>query len=191
MGLRNRRIERQGRNRPDAGHTHEAAALRVISGQRQYLLVQPGDLAADRTNISSNNPERSVALCYVTCMAETHEEISDRRQDLIRAARVHPNPDFKPLLETSNADDLEWFLEQIDTQIRETPNWVDDRSSLRQILARLRAKRTAVAGALGNRRTAEKLTGPRAVRLRVNIKMILLGAGILIAFFALLVTIFK
>ena len=124
-------------------------------------------------------------------MSETYDEISHRRQNLIRAARVHPNPDFKPLLETSNADDLEWFLEQIDTQIRETPNWVDDRASLRQILARLRAKRTAVAGALGNRRTAEKLTDPRAARRRVNIKMILLGAGILIAFMALLVAIFK
>ncbi len=124
-------------------------------------------------------------------MAETYEEISDRRQDLIRATRVHPTPDFRPLLETSNAGDLEWLLEQIDAQIRETPNWVDDRVSLREILARLRAKRTTVAGALGNRRTAEKLTGPRAARRRVNIKMILLGAGILIAFFALLVPIFK
>ncbi len=124
-------------------------------------------------------------------MAETYHEISDRRQNLIRAARVHSNPDFRPLLETSNADDLEWFLEQIDTQIRETPNWVDDRASLRQILARLRAKRTAVAGVLGNRRTAEKLTDPRAARRRVNFKMILLGAGILIALMALLVAIFK
>ncbi len=143
------------------------------------------------TNISSSYPERSVALCYATCMAETYEEIPDRRQNLIHAARVHPNPDFRPLLETSNADDLEWFLEQIDTQIRETPNWVDDRASLRQILARHRAKRTAVASALGNRRTAEKLTDPRAARRRVIIKMNLLGAGILIAFIALLVAIFK
>ena len=124
-------------------------------------------------------------------MAETYEEISDRRQNLIGAARVHPNPDFGPLLETSNADDLEWFLEQIDAQIRETPNWVDDRASLRQILARLRAKRTAVAGALANRRTAEKLADPRTARRRVNIKMILLGAGVLIAFIALLVAILK
>ncbi len=124
-------------------------------------------------------------------MAETYEEISGRRQNLIRAARVHPNPDFRPLLETSNADDLEWLLEQIDAQIRETPSWVDDRASLRQILATLRAKRTAVASALGNRRTAEKVTDPRAARRRVNIKMILLGAGIPIAFVALLVAIFK
>ncbi len=119
------------------------------------------------------------------------DHLTDRRQNLIRAARVYPNPDFRPLLETSNADDLEWFLEQIDAQIRETPNWVDDRASLREILARLRAKRTAVAGALANRRTAEKLTDPRTARRRVNIKMILLGAGILIAFFALLVVSFK
>ncbi len=124
-------------------------------------------------------------------MAETAEEMSDRRQNLIRAARVHPNPDFSPLLETSNTDELEWLLEQIDTQIGETPNWVDDRASLREILARLRAKRTAVADVLGNRRTAEKLTDPQAVRRRVNIKMILLGAAILIAFIALLVAIFK
>ncbi len=124
-------------------------------------------------------------------MAETYDEISDRRQNLIRAARVHPNPDFRPLLETSNADDLEWLLEQIDVQIRETSNWVDDRTSLREILARLRAKRTTVAGALVNRRTAKKLADLRAVRRRVNIKMILLGAGILIAFIGLLVAIFK
>ena len=124
-------------------------------------------------------------------MVETYDEISDRRQNLIRAARVHPNPDFRPLLETSNADDLEWLLEQIETQVGETPNWVDDRASLKQILARLRAKRAEVADALGNRRTAEKLTDPQAVRRRVNIKMILLGAAILIAFIALLVAIFK
>ncbi len=146
---------------------------------------------ANLTNISSKNPERSIALCYATCMVETYDEISDRRQNLIRAARVHPTPDFMLLLETSNADDLEWLLEQIDVQIGETPNWVDDRTSLRGILARLRVKRTAVAGALGNRRKAEKLTDPRAARRRVNIKMILLGAGVPIAFIALLVAIFK
>ncbi len=146
---------------------------------------------ADLTNTSPNNSERSVALCYATCMAETSEEMSDRRQNLIRAARVHPNPDFRTLLVTSNADDLEWLLEQIETQVGETPNWVDDRASLKQILARLRAKRAEVADALGNRRTAEKLAGPRAARRRVHIKMILLGAGILIAFVALLVAIFK
>ena len=124
-------------------------------------------------------------------MAETYEEISDRRQNLIRAARVHPNPDFSPLLETSNAADLEWLLEQIDTQIGETPNWVDDRASLREILARLRVKRTAVAGALGKRRTAEKLTDLQKVRRRVNIIMAISGFGVLIAFFALLVAYFK
>ena len=124
-------------------------------------------------------------------MAETYEEISDRRQNLIRAARVHPNPDFRPLLETSNADDLEWLLEQIDVQIGETPDWVDDRTSLREILARLRAKRAEVADALGNRRTAEKLADPRAARRRVKIKIILFCAGLLIAFMALLVAIFK
>ncbi len=147
--------------------------------------------AADLTDISSNNPERSAAVCYATCMAETAEEMSDRRQNLIRAARVRPNPDFRPLLETSNADDLEWLLEKIDAQIVETPQWVDDRASLKQILARLRAKRAKVADAFGNRRTAEKLTDPQAVRRRVNIKMILLGAAILIAFIALLVAIFR
>jgi len=124
-------------------------------------------------------------------MAETYEEISDRRQKLIRAARVHPNPDFSPLLETSNAADLEWLLEQIDTQIGETPNWVDDRASLREILARLRAKRTAVADVLGNRRTAEKLTDPQAVRRRSEIRTAILLIGVLIALFALLVAIFK
>ncbi len=66
-------------------------------------------------------------------MPETYEEISARRQNLIRASRVHPNPEFGPLIDASNADDLEWLLEQIDTQIGETPNWVDDRASLGQI----------------------------------------------------------
>ena len=124
-------------------------------------------------------------------MAETYEEIFDRRQNLIRAARVHPNPDFSPLLETSNADDLEWLLEQIDAQIRETPSWVDDRASLKQILATLRAKRTAVADVLGKRRTAEKLTDPQAVRRRSEIRTAMLLIGVLIALFALLVAIFK
>ncbi len=124
-------------------------------------------------------------------MAKTYEEISDRRQNLIRAARVHPNPDFSPLLETSNAADLEWLLEQIDTQIGETPNWVDDRPSLKQILTRLRAKRAEVADALRNRRTAEKLTDPQAVRRRSEIRTAILLIGVLIALFALLVAIFK
>ncbi len=124
-------------------------------------------------------------------MPETYEEISARRQNLIRASRVHPNPEFGPLIDASNADDLEWLLEQIDTQIGETPNWVDDRASLRELLARLRVKRTAVAGALGKRRTAEKLTDLQKVRRRVNIIMAISGFGVLIAFFALLVAYFK
>ncbi len=124
-------------------------------------------------------------------MPETDEEISGRRQNLVRAARVHPNPKFVPLLEKSNADDLEWLLGRLNTQIAETPQWVDDPVSLRAILARLRAKRTAVADALGNRRPAEKLTYLHKMRRSTYAGKAISIIGVLIAFFALLVAYFK
>ena len=43
-------------------------------------------------------------------MRETSEEIREHRQNLIRAESADPNPEFGPLLDKSNADDLQWLL---------------------------------------------------------------------------------
>ena len=47
-------------------------------------------------------------------MAETYQEISERRQNLIRA--WHGNS-LGDAVEDADADDLEWLLERIDAAI--------------------------------------------------------------------------
>lgn len=115
-------------------------------------------------------------------MRETSEEkIRERRQNLIRAADAHPNPDIGPLLEKSNADDLDWLLLRLNAQIAETPRPVDDPEES----ARLRATRNAVGDAFANRRKAEKLTRRQEMRRRPY----WIKAGVLFTFLALLVAI--
>ncbi len=121
-------------------------------------------------------------------MRETSEEkIRERLQNLIRAAGAHPNPEFEPLLEKSNADDLEWLLERLNAQIAEANRRVDGPEESSAKRSRRRANLNAVGEALRKRR----ITDLQEMRRSANIKKAIPIIGLLIAFVALLVAIFK
>ena len=121
-------------------------------------------------------------------MRETFEEkIRKRRQTLIRAESAHPNPEFGPLLDKSNADDLHWLQEQLNTQIGESHRRVDDSEEASARRARRRANRNAAGEALRKRR----ITDLQKMRRSANIKKAIPIIGLLIAFVALLLAIFK
>ena len=90
------------------------------------------------------------------------QERSARRQGLIRAARDGNDSEFGTAIKQADADDLAWLLERLNAQIDETPHWVEDPKQLNEILAKLRKQRIAVAGAMGNKATAERLIERRS-----------------------------
>ena len=90
-------------------------------------------------------------------MRETSEEIREHRQNLIRAESADPNPEFGPLLDKSNADDLQWLLDRLNAQIGDSHRRVDESEEASARRARRRANRNAVGAAFANRREAEKL----------------------------------
>ena len=123
-------------------------------------------------------------------MRETSEEkIRERRQNLIRAADAHPNPnpEFGPLLDKSNADDLQWLRDRLNTQIGESNRRVDGPEESIETRARRRANRNAAGEALRKRR----ITDLQEMRRSANIKKAIPIIGLLIALVALLVAIFK
>ena len=121
-------------------------------------------------------------------MRETSEEkIRERRQNLIRAADTHPTPEFEPLLEKSNADDLDWLLLRLNTQIAETHRRADDPEESSAKRARRRANRNAVGEALRKRRRTDLQEMKRSATIKKVIPIIILLVGIL----GLLVAVFK
>ena len=126
-------------------------------------------------------------------MAETYQEISERRQELIRAWRGDSLGD---VVEGVDADDLEWLLERIDAQIQGTRRPTSLETAFRigknpiekDPVEKLRHQRIFVAGVLGNMRTLEKQTRERAAIYRANWSMGISGAAVLIALGALLVS---
>ena len=123
-------------------------------------------------------------------MRETSEEIREHRQNLICAERAHPNPEFGPLLDKSNADDLHWLLEQLNAQIGESHRRVDDSEEASARRARRRANRNEVGAAFANRRKAEQLADRQEMRRSATIKKVIPIIGLVIAFFALLIGFF-
>ncbi len=114
-------------------------------------------------------------------MAETYEEISKRRQELIRVVRGDNNKAFGEAVDQADADDLDWLLERLDAQLGETPHWVEDEEQLKEMMARYRHQRIVVAGVLGNKKTVEKMTKDRVALFRANFGLCLSVAAILIS----------
>ncbi len=123
-------------------------------------------------------------------MRETSEEIREHRQNLIRAESAHPNPEFGPLLDKSNADDLQWLLERLNAQIGESHRRVDDSEEASARRARRRANRNAVGTAFANRREAEKLADRQEIRRSAKFKKAIQIIAVVIGFFGLMVGIF-
>ncbi len=128
-------------------------------------------------------------------MRETSEEkIRERRQNLIRAADARPTPEFEPLLEKSNADDLEWLRNQLNAQIAEANRRVDGPEESIETRARRRANRNAVGEALRKRRITDLQEMRRSANIKKAIPIIAVVIGffgLMVGIFALLVNIFK
>ncbi len=121
-------------------------------------------------------------------MRETSEEkIRERRQNLIRAADALPTPEFEPLLEKSNADDLEWLRNQLNEQIAEANRRVGGPEESSETRARRRANRNAAGEALRKRRITDRQEMRRSAIIKKAIPIIMLVIG----FVGLLVAIFK
>ncbi len=113
-------------------------------------------------------------------MRETFEEkIRERRQTLIRAADANPNPEFEPLLEKSNADDLEWLRDQLNAQIAEANRRVDGPEESIETRARRRANRNAVGEALRKRRITDLQEMRRRERLILKVAIATLVVAVI------------
>ena len=113
-------------------------------------------------------------------MRETSEEkIRERRQNLIRAADALPTPEFEPLLEKSNADDLEWLLERLNAQIAEANRRVDGPEESIETRARRRANRNAAGEALRKRRITDLQEMRRRGRLILKVAIATLVVAVI------------
>ena len=113
-------------------------------------------------------------------MRETSEEkIRERRQNLIRAADALPTPEFEPLLEKSNADDLEWLLERLNAQIAEANRRVDGPEESIETRARRRANRNAAGEALRKRRITDLQEMRRRERLILKVAIATLVVAVI------------
>jgi hypothetical protein len=116
-------------------------------------------------------------------MAETYQEISERRQNLIRA--WHGNS-LGDAVEDADADDLEWLLERIDAAIRESPHHVSP-DMAKDSMERLRRDRIFIAGELGIKRTLEKQSIDAVATTHTNWRTFSMIIAAVIAFGLLLV----
>lgn len=113
-------------------------------------------------------------------MRETSEEkIRERRQNLIRAADALPTPEFEPLLEKSNADDLEWLRNQLNEQIAEANRRVGGPEESSETRARRRANRNAAGEALRKRRITDLQEMRRRGRLILKVAIATLVVAVI------------
>ncbi len=113
-------------------------------------------------------------------MRETSEDkIRERRQNLIRAADARPSPEFEPLLEKSNADDLEWLRNRLNEQIAEANRRVDGPEESIETRARRRANRNAAGEALRKRRITDLQEMRRRGRLILKVAIATLVVAVI------------
>ena len=112
-------------------------------------------------------------------MRETSEEIREHRQNLIRAESAHPNPEFGPLLDKSNADDLEWLRDRLNAQIAEANRRVDGPEESIETRARRRANRNAAGEALRKRRITDLQEMRRRGRLILKVAIATLVVAVI------------
>jgi thiamine pyrophosphate-dependent acetolactate synthase large subunit-like protein len=113
--------------------------------------------------------------------AETYEAIRARRHELIRASRTELDEHMGKLVEAASADDLEWLLERLETQLKETPHHVKEADVLEKIQTKTRTQVIFVRGVLGNKRAVETAIQDRLTRRRANVAMFLSIASAVIA----------
>ena len=116
-------------------------------------------------------------------MTESYEDMSERRAEYIRCLRDN---ELSFILDTANADDLDWIIERIDAQLGETPNHVSDSKELSKIMSRLRHQRIALCGVMGNLRSIENREIEQRANRRSNFALILSGIAVLVAMLSLI-----
>src|SRR5690349_11907599 len=87
---------------------------------------------------------------------ETADQLQARRQEYVRALRMHGTKQFAPLLGAASSDDLRWIIDILDLQLIETPQQVKDAETLKRIMDDLRSKRSLIVSRLGHVETSEK-----------------------------------
>jgi hypothetical protein len=70
---------------------------------------------------------------------------------LLRGVRLHENKEMGGLIKEASVDDLEWFLQMLELQLEETPNWIKDESQLHEMQAWTRRVRTMVVEVFHNK----------------------------------------
>lgn len=93
---------------------------------------------------------------------------------LIRLARVVGDPEVFKAIEQASVDDLEYFVQMMELQLDETPNWLTG-EQLHQSQAWTRRLRTAAVGALHNKRVNHRNRTGR-LRLFRDLAFLVLGA---------------
>ncbi|MCZ6742221.1 MAG: hypothetical protein O7D27_08705 [Alphaproteobacteria bacterium] len=74
------------------------------------------------------------------------------QRELLSAFRITDNRDIASAVEKASVDDLEWFLDAIELQLEETPNWITDPDVLKQTLAWYRRVRSMTTSVLHGKR---------------------------------------
>lgn len=98
---------------------------------------------------------------------------------LLHAVRLRENKDIGAVIKKASVEDLVWFLQMLDYQLEETPNWVHDKSQLHDIQAWTRRVRTMTAEVLHNKRVKAR---PRAWLLRVGESLFFVILGVVLGF---------
>lgn len=94
---------------------------------------------------------------------------------LLGSARLQNNPKIGDVIRGASSDDLEWFVQMMEYQLEETPNWIKDEQQLHEIQAWTRRIRTLAASTLHNKRTVEH-NRERSRRLLRDLAFLALGA---------------
>lgn len=48
------------------------------------------------------------------------------QQNLLNAVRLHNNKNMGQVIAEASVPDLEWFMQMLELQLEETPNWIKD-----------------------------------------------------------------
>ena len=73
---------------------------------------------------------------------------------MLHAVRFHNNKNMGQVIAEASVPDLEWFMQMLELQLEETPNWIKDEDQLNETQAWTRQVRTVTTGVLHNKRVA-------------------------------------
>lgn len=90
---------------------------------------------------------------------ETWQDIGIRRQEFIRALRLHSSEGeerLRSLVEAADVTDLEWLVRQIDSQFQNLRLHVKDEATREELLRDAADRRSWIGGVLAHKKTVEQ-----------------------------------